>query len=287
MVTEKSAVLKASMAALCLGIITSQTIAQKPEQEGNRERQSQFGRGNGPGNLMRSLPVMAALDTDGNAEISAAEIEGAVAALKKLDKNKDGKLTNDELRPRFGNTRSAPSRNDSTGRPPSKVTQPANPIPPVPKAVGGINPREILKLFGARGTDGVTERTLEGYRRVFGFTDTDKDGRHSKKEYIDGGRYLTRASRTGIFQASDSNRDEFVSEKEYVENRIITDEAKEIFSAMDSNNDNKLTAQEMTASKKLVGKKLVDEVFDAFDINGNGELNIPEYLRVWGRWARL
>ncbi len=72
-----------------------------------------------------------------------------------------------------------------------------------------------------------------------------------------------------------------------MENRIITDEAKEIFSAMDSNNDNKLTVEEMTASKKLTDKKLAGEVFEAFDTNGNGELNIPEYLRVWGRWARL
>ena len=45
---------------------------------------------------------MAALDTDGNGEISESEIKGAVAALKKLDKNKDGKLTEDELRPSFG-----------------------------------------------------------------------------------------------------------------------------------------------------------------------------------------
>ena len=286
MVTEKNTVLKAGMAALCLGIITGEALAQKPEQESNRERQFQFGRGNGPGNLMRALPVMAALDADGNGEISAAEIQGAVAALKKLDKNKDGKLTNDELRPSFGDTRGEPNRNDSNGRPSTKITQPTGPVPPVPKAVGGIPPREILKLFGARGVEGVPERTLEGYRRVFGFTDSDRDGRHSKKEYIDGGRYLTRESRTGIFQASDSNRDEFVSEKEYVENRIITDEAKEIFSAMDSNNDNKLTVEEMIASKKLTGKKLANEVFEAFDSNGNGELIIPEYLRVWGRWAR-
>lgn len=284
---KKSAVLKASMATACLGIVTGEVIAQKPEQEGNRERQFQFGRGNGPGNLMRALPLMIALDADGNTEISAAEIKGATAALKKLDKNKDGKLTSDELRPRFGSTRSAPKRNDSTDRPPAKITQPAGPIPPVPKAIGGIPPREILKLFGARGREGVSERTLENYRRVFGFTDSDRDGRHSKKEYIDGGRYLTRESRTGIFQASDSNRDEFVSEKEYVENRIITDEAKEIFSAMDSNDDNRLTAEEIIASKKLKDDKLANQVFGALDTNGDGELNIPEYLRVWGRWARL
>jgi len=42
---------------------------------------------------------MMALDTDKNGEISAKEIQNAAAALKKLDKNGDGKLTRDELRP--------------------------------------------------------------------------------------------------------------------------------------------------------------------------------------------
>jgi len=40
-----------------------------------------------------------ALDADRDGELSAEEIEGAAAALKKLDKNDDGKLDRDELRP--------------------------------------------------------------------------------------------------------------------------------------------------------------------------------------------
>ena len=65
-----------------------------------------FGQGGpgpaGPGgDMMRMLPVMAALDADSNGETSAEEIEKSVAALKGLDKNKDGKLTMDELRPEF------------------------------------------------------------------------------------------------------------------------------------------------------------------------------------------
>ncbi|MFQ3167489.1 MAG: hypothetical protein ACI8QI_000015 [Limisphaerales bacterium] len=67
---------------------------------------------------MRMFPVMAALDKDGNGEISAEEIKGAVAALKKLDKNKDGKLTEDELRPSFGGSRSG-GRDGATERRPS------------------------------------------------------------------------------------------------------------------------------------------------------------------------
>jgi len=48
------------------------------------------------------LPIFAALDADKDGEISSAEIENAAVALKTLDKNKDGKLDEDELRPDFG-----------------------------------------------------------------------------------------------------------------------------------------------------------------------------------------
>lgn len=44
-------------------------------------------------------PLMDALDANHDGVIDAAEIANASAALKKLDKNGDGKLTSDELRP--------------------------------------------------------------------------------------------------------------------------------------------------------------------------------------------
>jgi len=47
-------------------------------------------------------PLTGALDSDGDGEISAAELEQAVAALHKLDLNGDGKLAGDELVPEFG-----------------------------------------------------------------------------------------------------------------------------------------------------------------------------------------
>ena len=42
---------------------------------------------------------MEALDTNHDGTLSAEEIANASASLKKLDKNGDGKLTSDELRP--------------------------------------------------------------------------------------------------------------------------------------------------------------------------------------------
>jgi hypothetical protein len=47
--------------------------------------------------------LLEALDTDGDGKLSAAEIKAAVTALKKLDKNQDGRLDAEELGwpPRF------------------------------------------------------------------------------------------------------------------------------------------------------------------------------------------
>ncbi len=152
--------------------------------------------------------------------------------------------------------------------------------------IKGRSPQQILTLFGFKGVKGVSESQRANYRRTFGFTDTNRDGKHSRKEYVENGRYMTPQARAGIFQASDSNKDDVVSEDEYVENRIITDEAKEIFKAMDANKDNKLTAKELLASKKIADEELAGEVFKALDTNSDGSLVTPEYLRVWGVWAR-
>lgn len=152
--------------------------------------------------------------------------------------------------------------------------------------VGGRKPTEILTLLGAKGRAGVTVRQLESYRRIFGFIDANGDGQHSKKEFIEDGRYLTPTARAGIFRASDANSDDMVTVVEYVDNRIITDEAKAIFEDMDTNDDGTLTKKEFLDSGKIKDKDLAKAVFAALDSDGNGETIVPEYLRVWGRWAR-
>jgi hypothetical protein len=45
------------------------------------------------------VPLLGALDTDGDGIISADEIKHASDSLKKLDKNNDGQLTRDEYTP--------------------------------------------------------------------------------------------------------------------------------------------------------------------------------------------
>jgi hypothetical protein len=86
----------------------------------------QGGPGNGgPGMYGRRMPppspLMDALDANHDGIIDSNEIANASAALKKLDKNGDGKLTPDELRPQrpqhFGGGQGGPPGPDSQ-RPP-------------------------------------------------------------------------------------------------------------------------------------------------------------------------
>ena len=50
---------------------------------------------------MRFNPIFQALDTDEDGELSKSEIKNAAKSLRKLDKNKDGQITADEVRPNF------------------------------------------------------------------------------------------------------------------------------------------------------------------------------------------
>jgi hypothetical protein len=64
-------------------------------QGGQQQPQHDRPRGHRP----PPLPVMLALDVNGDRVIDANEIANASAALKQLDKNGDGQLTDDETCP--------------------------------------------------------------------------------------------------------------------------------------------------------------------------------------------
>ncbi len=72
-----------------------------PERAGGGETQNRGFGANRP-SLMQTDPVLSTLDADHNKEISADEIKSAPTALLKLDKNHDGKLSEDEVTPETG-----------------------------------------------------------------------------------------------------------------------------------------------------------------------------------------
>jgi Ca2+-binding EF-hand superfamily protein len=95
-----------------VGLFVGADLTRADDNDGNapadRKERAERGRREGPPRGRRGPggpghhgppPIIAALDIDKDGVISASEIEGAVAALKSLDKNSDGDLTMEELRP--------------------------------------------------------------------------------------------------------------------------------------------------------------------------------------------
>lgn len=75
------------------GKITPQERRMPPPPDRKREPKDP------PPNKPPVPPLIAALDADHDGTISAAELEGAPESLKTLDKNGDGELSPEELRP--------------------------------------------------------------------------------------------------------------------------------------------------------------------------------------------
>ncbi|MBL7223954.1 MAG: EF-hand domain-containing protein [Candidatus Brocadiae bacterium] len=141
-------------------------------------------------------------------------------------------------------------------------------------------------MLGARRDVGATDEQLRAYASHFDRSDPNHDGKHTRAEYVDGGRYMTPQARAGIFGATDNNADDVVTRAEYVLNRTITDEAKAIVQRTDSDKNGKVTRAEFVKGSPIEDKALAGAVYDALDTSGDGVITVPEYLRVWGGWAR-
>ncbi|HUT94961.1 MAG TPA: EF-hand domain-containing protein [Thermoguttaceae bacterium] len=157
---------------------------------------------------------------------------------------------------------------------------------PADRRPEGFDPHRVLRQMGVKGEAGVPEDRVDSYRSIFARIDQDGDGKLTPKEYVDDGSYMTPQVRRAIFRASDGNGDGVVTEREYVLNRIITDEAKQIFTPVDADNSGVLSKAEFVENSRLGDRQLAENVFQHLDLDANGELVIPEYLRVWGGWAR-
>jgi len=92
-----------ALAVLALGASALVASAQENNTPPNGGGQDWQGRPGGPGGRMGHRPppspLMEALDVNHDGVIDSNEIANASAELKTLDKNGDGQLTQDELRP--------------------------------------------------------------------------------------------------------------------------------------------------------------------------------------------
>ena len=55
---------------------------------------------------------------------------------------------------------------------------------------------------------------------------------------------------------------------------------------MDENRDGRITRYEFMKMSGVFDQSFAVEIFERLDGNSDGETFTPEYLRVWGGWAR-
>ncbi len=182
-------------------LLASSTFAQPPGRrdrggppDGGERGGPPGGRG-GPGGppgmmMMRMMPVLVALDADHDGVISKAEIENATVALQKLDKNSDGDLTEEELRPDFAAMRGGPGGfgggPGGRGRPPQEGGRESE------RPEGG-------RPEGSTGGGGNAQAMVDRFMQF----DKNSDGKLSKDELSERMQnVITRADKNGDGVAS-------------------------------------------------------------------------------------
>ena len=155
------------------------------------------------------------------------------------------------------------------------------PTPTAPGRPGKqLAPEKILRLLGADGKTGQEEN----YRRLFRFLDADRNDYLSWEEYVVRGRYGNPTVRGRIFHITDKDGDDSISIAEYLHNRHVTDEAKELVGLADENRDGSISREEFLQHPRIKKAKTAGRVFDMLDRNRDGWLYSTEYLFTWQAW---
>jgi len=160
--------------------------------ERGRRRRGRSGEGGrpegGPGHH-GPPPIIAALDANADGVISASEIEGAVAALKTLDKNEDGELSMEELRPKRSGRGDRPGGAAGRGGPPSPEQFIKKAMESDADGDGAISkdeaPERMLRRFDHIDADGnglIEKSELEAAAKRFGQRRPGKDGPGGKRK---------------------------------------------------------------------------------------------------------
>lgn len=231
------------MSARVICIVLAVAAAYGQERDGGQRP------GFAQGGFMRFSPILAAVDADHDGTISAAELKAAPAALKTLDKNGDGQLTQEELRPAFA--RGGPGGMEGRGGGPGETQAPSA--------------DELVKTLMAFDKDGdgkLSKAELpERMQGLFDRADADKDG------------FLTAEELKKPASAPRAEQGGRRGEREGGEGGRRMQRMDPVTSALDTDQDGAISAQEMQGAAVALAK---------LDRNGDGQLTEDEVRPNFG-----
>ena len=278
----RSAIIAAIMALGALG-----GLAQTPAPSAEAPKAPPKDAFGGPGGYFKYNPVLAALDADGDKVISAEEWAKLPAVLRTFDKDGNGVLTGDEVKPNIPEPEPPPGQKPDTmadrlmafdknhdGKL-AKAEMPARMMPLFDRGDtnhdGFLTKAEIDKLEAAlEPPKGDVKREYEGQRQG-GFLrqdpflisiDTDHNGEISTEEMD--------ASTTSS-KRLDFNKDGMLTENELRPRpavRSMDETVVLIFNNNDKNHDGKVTADEYPPNLK--------SMFGRADIDHDGAVTLDE-----------
>merc|ERR1719474_2401798 len=206
------------------------------------------------------------------------------AAFKKIDTNKDGLLSKQEVLQSSGNTfdkeevDSIFALGDVNGD-------------------GEIDMGEFISLLFPSAVEvamqvSATFKTMDDIKRGFKLMDKDGDGTITKQEMTSSGHRFNSAQVEAVFALGDVNDDGVLDLDEFISVMcpsaltVISrlrgkfsniSEVKKAFLAIDVNRDGLLSKQEINSSGKFNPQE-VDAIFILGDLNGDGELDLEEFV---------
>ncbi|MFN0122568.1 MAG: hypothetical protein ACKV2V_18890 [Blastocatellia bacterium] len=281
--------MKKTFPTLLLIIVSIAITARHIHAQEGRPRGDRGPGGPGGGDFMRFDRALAAINTNRDTMISADEISDAAAALRTLDKNGDGQLTEDELRPEFPG-----------GRPGGPEGRPG----------AGMSDEMVNTLMEFDGNkDGklAQSEVPERMQGLFGRSDANKDGFLTREELKKsaespsdpaaggpGGREGMRGGgpgeRGGFMRMSPSLQAINTDQNEVISGAEINN-APAALRALDKNNDGALRAGEIRPNFGPGGRggrgggnpdEMINHLFEENDTNNDGKLSeaeAPERMR--------
>ena len=221
--------------------------------------QERPGRGGFPGSL-----GFAALDTNGDGTLDAAEIAAAPGVIGKLDKNADGQITADEVRPVFpeGRGRGGPGGEGRGGR--------------GPEGNGGGNVVEenvkTLMAFDANADGKLAKAELpERMQGIFDRADENKDGFLTADEIR---KFASAQAGNGQSAGPGGRGDREGGPREGFGRAMNFIRMDPVLAAIDTNSDGTLSAEELRTAAKSIR---------TLDIDGDGKITRDELMTTMRR----